>query len=199
MNCINAAIVGKFMIKLMQYRSYVFACMFFTVLSFAASSEPEILGWLEGAYLQPWGVRVRAKLDSGALTGSIHGEQIEVFEKAGGEWIRFHFPYGKREGYEHGFQVERPLIRQSRVKDHDSPSSTRYVIELDVCVSGKTNTMQFSVTDRSNFNYPIIIGRKDLAGRYIIDPGRTFSGKRTCPRRLKGSAPVRNEHHNTGN
>ena len=178
--------------KLTRYPRHIPACLLITLmllqLSGPVNSEPEILGWLEGAYLQPWGVRVRAKLDSGARTSSIHAERVEVFKKNGADWVRFHFPFGQKEGYQHGFDIERPLIRQSRVKDHDSPSTMRHIIELDVCVSGKTDTMQFSLADRSNFNYPMIIGRQALAGRYIIDPGRTFMGKRTCPRKLKKSA-----------
>ena len=185
--------------KFIRCPVYGLACLCLTVLSSPSLSEPEILGWLEGAYLQPWGVRVRAKLDSGAKTGSLHAEKIEIFEKEGRKWVRFQFPFGEKEGYDHGFQIERPLIRRSKVKDHDSPSSARYVIELKVCISGKTDTMQFSLTDRSNFNYPMIIGRGDLAGRYIIDPGRTFLGKRTCPRKLKGTAPGRDERRNSKN
>jgi hypothetical protein len=151
-------------------------------------SEPEVLGWLEGAYLQPWGVRVRARLDSGALTSAIHAENITVFKKNGTEWVRFHFPFGKREGYERGFDIERPLERQSRVKERSGGLQKRYVIKLDVCVSGKTNNIELSLVNRSNFNYPMILGRNALAGHYLIDPGRTFLGSRTCPRKLVNPA-----------
>ena len=156
-----------------------------------AASEPKVLGWLEGAYLQPWGVRVRARLDSGALTSAMHAEHIKVFKKNGEDWVRFHFPFGKREGYEHGFDIERPLLRQSHVKEREGGLQERYVIKLDVCVSGRTNTVELSLVNRSNFNYPIILGREALAGRYLIDPGRTFLGKRTCPRKFLKSSPDR--------
>lgn len=148
------------------------------------SAEPEILGWLEGAYLQPWGVRVRARLDSGALTSSMDAENIRLFKRNGAEWVRFHFPYGEREGYEHGFDIERPLLRQSRIKLREGGLQRRYVIKLDVCVSGKTSAIELSLVNRSNLNYPMILGREALAGRYLIDPGQTFLGRRTCPRKL---------------
>ena len=155
----------------------------------AATSNPEVLGWLEGAYLQPWGVRVRARLDSGARTSSMHAEKIEPFKKDGAEWVRFHFPFGRREGYPHGFDIERPLVRHSHVKNREGGLQERYVIKLDICVSGRTNTVELSLVNRSNLNYPIILGREALAGQYLIDPGRTFMGKRTCPRKLLKSRP----------
>lgn len=154
-----------------------------------AASEPEILGWLEGAYLQPWGVRVRARLDSGALTSAMHAEHIKVFKKNGADWVRFHFPFGQREGFDHGFDIERPLVRESRVKQREGGLQQRYVINLDVCISGKTNTIELSLVNRSTFNYPIILGREALAGHYLIDPGRTFMGKRTCPRKFIKPSP----------
>jgi hypothetical protein len=154
-----------------------------------AASEPEILGWLEGAYLQPWGVRVRARLDSGALTSAMHAENIKVFKKNGADWVRFHFPFGRREGYDHGFDIERPLVRESRVKQRTGGLQQRYVINLDVCISGKTGSIELSLVNRLTFNYPIILGRAALAGRYLIDPGQTFLGNRTCPRKLIRSVP----------
>jgi len=151
----------------------------------AASGDPRVLGWLEGAYLQPWGVRVRAKLDTGALTSSMHAENIELFEKDNVQWVRFHFPFGKREGYENGFEIERPLVREANIKEHVGTSVPRYVIEIDICVSGETRPVEVSLVDRSNFNYPMILGRNALAGRIHVDAGRSFIGDRTCPRKLK--------------
>lgn len=151
------------------------------------SSAPEVLGWLEGAYLQPWGVRVRARLDTGARTSAIHAEHIEIFKKNGADWVKFHFPFGRREGYQQGLDIERPLLRRVHVKKRGGGLAERYVVKLNICISGETNAIELSLVDRSNFNYPIILGRKALAGRYLVDPSRTFLGKRTCPRKIMGS------------
>jgi hypothetical protein len=159
------------------------AAILLMVLTAPVHSEPEIVGWLEGAYLQPWGVRVRAKLDTGARTSAMHAENIETFEKDGQLWVRFRFPYGRREGYPQGFTIERPLARQTKVKN-GSGLHPRYVIELDVCISGKTQTIEVSLADRSIYNYPMLLGRQSLAGRFIIDPDQIFLGSRTCPRKL---------------
>lgn len=148
------------------------------------SAEPARVGWLEGAYLQPWGVRVRAKLDTGAKTSAIHAENIETFERDAGMWVRFIFPYGRREGYPKGFTIERPVVREIRIKGDTGGTAARYVISLDVCVGGKTQTTEVSLSDRSHMNYPMILGRETLAGRFIVDAQQSFMADRSCPRKL---------------
>lgn len=181
-----------------QYISSILkrACVCIMLLAVGLSSvhaAPEVLGWLEGAYLQPWGVRVRAKLDSGALTSSMHAENIESYELDGEPWVRFHFPYGRKEGFTNGFMIERPLVRESKVKEHVGDSAVRYVIKLDICVSGDTFPVEFSLADRTKFNYPMILGRRAMSGRFLVDPGQSFSGKRSCPRRDKASGKLKRQ------
>ncbi len=155
-----------------------------------AIGAPEVLGWLEGGYLQPWGVRVRAKLDTGALTSSIHAENIEIFRANDKDWVRFLFPYGKKEGYPTGFMIERPILRESHVKERGGGLSSRYVIGIDICVSGNTFPVEVSLADRDNFNYPIILGRRALSGRFVVDPGKSFAGNRSCPRRNRKTGKI---------
>jgi len=162
----------------------VLAMLIMVCSTLPLAAEPQTVGWLEGAYLQPWGVRVRAKLDTGAKTSTIHAENIKPYEKNGVIWVRFLFPYGRREGYPEGFVIERPLARQIRVKTDDGTTAPRYVIDLDVCISGKTQTTEVSLSDRGNMNYPMLLGRETLAGHFVIDSQQTFMGKRTCPRKL---------------
>ena len=153
------------------------------LFSAPVKSGPELVGWLEGAYLQPWGIRLRAKLDTGAKTSALHAERIETFEKNGESWIRFHLPFGERDGFPDGIDIERPLHRQTRIKENNTGGTEeRYEIQLDICISGKTYNAEVTLSERSNFNYPLLIGREALAGRFIVDPQQTFLGNRSCPR-----------------
>ncbi len=178
--------------KVKLLKTSYFWCWVMLLFAFSSSAlaAPEVLGWLEGAYLQPWGVRIRAKLDTGAITSSIHAEKIETFEKDGEQWLRFHFPYGKKEGYENGFMIERPIGRQSIVKEHIGENAIRYVVELDICVSGDIFTVEVSLADRTKFNYPLILGRRALSERFIVDPGKSFTGSRSCPRRNRHTGKI---------
>ncbi|MCC6202798.1 MAG: ATP-dependent zinc protease [Gammaproteobacteria bacterium] len=160
------------------------------LLAANCTAEPQILGWLEGAYLQPWGIRVRAKLDTGALTSSLHAEDIGTFERDGAAWVRFHLPYGRKEGYADGIIIERPLQREAVIKERVGESVVRYVVELDVCINGHTYRTPVSLFDRSKFNYPLIVGRTTLEGNIIVDSARTFIGEGECFRARPSVAPA---------
>jgi hypothetical protein len=41
--------------------------------------------------------------------------------------------------------------------------------------------LQLALADRDNFNYPMLLGRRTLKDRVVVDPGRTFLSKRKCP------------------
>ena len=165
------------------YRFFLFLSVF--PLGGSAESAPDPLGWLESAYLQPWGVRLTAKLDTGARTSSIHARNIHVYDKDGEEWVSFTLPVGEKEGYDNGIDVERPLIRKTRIKEHVGKSVLRYVVILDVCLNGKTYPAEVTLADRSQFNYTLILGRSMLGSNIIVDPGSKFiSTDKSCPRKM---------------
>ena len=71
-----------------------------------------VFGWIENATLEPWGVKVKSKLDTGALTSSLHARNIERFEKDGEEWVRFEVNVEDQDEDEKvSRKFERPLYR----------------------------------------------------------------------------------------
>ena len=50
------------------------------LVSATVQAEDKVFGWVENAYIEPWGIAVKAKLDSGALTSSLDARDIEMFE-----------------------------------------------------------------------------------------------------------------------
>ena len=145
-------------------------------------AQPEVLGWLEAAYLLPSGIRLRAKLDTGARTSSIHAIDIEPYEKDGEPWVRFSVPYKPDKDvdeYEY-LALEKPVIRETRIKEHVGESNTRYVVELEYCLNGKHYHTPFTLADRSNFHYPVLLGRLSLRNKVLVDPSRSFTANESC-------------------
>lgn len=140
-----------------------------------------IVGWVERVNLLPADVPVYAKLDTGARTSSIHAEDIERFDRDGDEWVRFTLVLEDPEDVVHHLPLERPLHRDVRIKDHDDPSDHRPVVELDFCLDGRVERAQFSLTDRSTFIYPVLLGRRFLAGAFVVDSSETFTAEKGCP------------------
>lgn len=139
----------------------------------AQKSERLMAGWLEMVVLHPWQIKLKAKLDSGAKTSSIHAENIEYFEHDDKVWVRFNLPKG------HGKKavqrsIEAPLLREVRIKRHKLPPISRPVVTMSFCLNSRIYKAQFTLADRGNFNYPILLGRRFLKDNFLIDPAATF-------------------------
>ena len=49
----------------------------------------ELVGWIENAVIYPGGLELKAKIDTGAQTSSMHSEDYKIYDKHGKQWIRF--------------------------------------------------------------------------------------------------------------
>ncbi len=137
--------------------------------------ETLVAGWLESIILQPWNIKLRAKLDTGAKTSSLHAEDIERFERDGKEWVRFHTTDPDEKNPLK--TVEAVLIRDVKIKRHKQKPQTRPVVEMTFCLDGQIYTSEFSLTDRSRFNYQVLLGRRVLQQGILVDPASTFTLK----------------------
>lgn len=136
--------------------------------------EKLVMGWLESVYLRPWNLRLTAKLDTGATTSSLHTDRIERFTKEGEDWVRFTLT-GKED--KKPLIVERPVVRTAYIKERNARSSKRDVVKLVLCKNGREYETEFTLVDRSNFNYPLLLGRSFLQDVALVDASATFLHK----------------------
>jgi hypothetical protein len=130
-----------------------------------------IMGWLESIYVQPWRIRLTAKLDTGAKTSSLHASKVEHFRKDEASWVRFEL-YDQEAGKK--IMVEKPLTRTAYIKERKAGVSPRDVVMMQLCKNGRTYDTEITLVDRSNFNYPLLLGRSFLEGVAYVDSGATF-------------------------
>ncbi len=158
-------------------------------LAFAGNEKQlTIAGWLEVVILSPWQNRLRAKLDTGAKTSSIHAENIETFQQDSQQWVRFNLPQGKSKT-RNKKRVELPVVREVMIKRHDLPPAIRYVVEIGFCLNQHFYSTEFTLADRKNFNYPILLGRHFLKNTILVDSSDSFLHKTkksaTCQTNIK--------------
>lgn len=146
--------------------------------------QRSILGWVEAAYLEPWGFKFRARLDTGAKTSSISGRDIVEFEKDGDPWVRFTFDFKEDKGMpDRQVVIERPLHRYIKIKRHNQKIQNRPVVRLKICINGEVHKGEFSLIDRRSLNYPMLLGRSLLKDVALVDSGNSFLGNRSCAKR----------------
>ena len=111
---------------------------------------------------------IEAKIDTGAYTSSIHCHDIEEFEKDGDKLVRFNLLDPEHPSYEdHIFEL--PIHDKRVVKSSNGQSSLRYFIQTVVRIFEEEFKIELSLTDRSEMRFPILIGRKFLKKRFIVD------------------------------
>ncbi|WP_244147339.1 RimK/LysX family protein [Desulfonatronovibrio hydrogenovorans] len=141
-----------------------------------------IMGWVEKTRLLPDGPFLKAKLDTGARTSSMHARDIEPFEKDGQKMVRFTVDAQcARTGEKQVLQFEKPLKRNVLIRQHQRDPMPRPVVVMDFCLGGTVHSAQFSLTDRSGFNYPVLLGRIFLEDVALVDSGSTGLMSQVCP------------------
>ncbi len=139
-----------------------------------------VFGWVENATVEPWGVAVKAKLDSGALTSSLDAREIETFEREGEEWVRFRLKLEDVESEKvFSERLELPLYRDLRVRGAGGRDA-RPVVLMKVCMGDTVYEEQFSLRDRGEMLYPLLLGRRTISHLGLLDVRETFLQAPAC-------------------
>jgi len=133
----------------------------------------QVFGWRERVKIQEVDQSFNAKLDTGALTSSIHAEDITLFERDGEKWVRF-IATNPREERAKRIPIEAPLVRYARIKEVGGESSRREVVRLRIRIGERSLRGEFTLANRSNMLVPVLIGRSMLKDLGWVDPGRTY-------------------------
>ena len=69
---------------------------------------------------------------------------------------------------------------KANIKNYDGVHDQRYVVDLDICFNGRKYLTEFTLADRSEYIYDVLLGRQFLKKVAIIDPNSTFLTLATC-------------------
>lgn len=137
----------------------------------------EIFGWVERVELLDGKFSMKAKLDTGAANSSLDATHIERFRRDGDRWVRFKVSDPETDEY---VMLEKRLVRNVRIIRHSGDHQRRPVIELPICIGDQRRVVEVNLVDRSNFIYPLLLGRSALEGYVLIDSGQTFMFSPQC-------------------
>jgi hypothetical protein len=158
----------------------------FILLSFLfatpALAKPLVVGWVEEVRLNEVGLKVKAKMDTGAKTSSIDAEIIDIAKSGStkkgrsGDTVVFSVAAnGDKKTF------EREIVRYVRIKKKGGGYIRRPVIEMTFCIAGRSITEEVNLANRENFIYPVLVGRNMIAHAGLaIDPARTLLSRPNC-------------------
>ena len=140
------------------------------------SADPvQVYGWREKVVISDGKIEetFQAKLDTGALTSSIHAEEIELFERDGKKWVRF-IASDPGEKDSKRLRIEAPLVRIARIKEPGGESEAREVVRLAFQLGDRKLKADFTLNNRANMLSPILIGRRTIKELGWVDPSRAY-------------------------
>ena len=125
-----------------------------------AEDKPKtVIGAVEEVVLSPWGVKFPARIDTGSELTSLDVRDLTIKNKV----AQFRLPekYGN-------ILLSLPVIRYIKVRSADS-RGRRPVVEIELCLGSKRIRVQANLNNRSQVEYPLILGRNVLRQGFIVD------------------------------
>lgn len=170
----------KRLIRWEKYFSWLVLVILLGVATPVAATQKRIIGWIEPVtvLINDTVLTFAAKIDTGADYSSIDAESLETFTRNGETWVSFEL----EDDNGNLKLLELPLHKKTRVKRKGSSSERRYVVMLDMCLGGIRRTTRFSLVDRHNYKYRLLIGRDFLRGRFVIDAELKNTTAVVCPK-----------------
>jgi hypothetical protein len=142
---------------------------------------PVVVGWREWVALPQAGVDwVKAKIDTGARSSSIHAFDLEAYDVDGQEWVRFSIHPWQRSD-EDVAELSLPVLDRRDVRSSNGQTEQRYAVALDVTLAGRTITTVMTLSNRDEMGFRMLIGREALERGFLVDSARSYAGGR--PRR----------------
>lgn len=111
---------------------------------------------------------ISIKVDTGAYTSSIHCHEIKELEENGSKFIAFKLLDSSHPQYQDKVLKTSSYI-EKRVKSSNGQVESRFIISTNIFLFGEVLPIELSLSERSNMKYPVLLGRKFLSHKFIVD------------------------------
>lgn len=137
-------------------------------------SGKAVLGRVEYVWLDGAAEYAKARIDTGAKSSALHAAKIQPFERDGEPWVGFELVMDEKP-----FVMEAPLVRYVRVKQSSaSELDRRPVVKLKVNLGELREETEFTLSNRKEMLYPVLLGRSFLQDIAVVDVAKKFTRSR---------------------
>ncbi len=149
--------------------------------------ELPIIGWREWVGLPDLGIEtIKAKVDTGARSSSLHAFRVRVFERDAETWVRFDVQPIQRNSTKIT-DLEAPVLEFRSVRSSSGRASQRPVIVTSVSLLGLTWPVELTLANRDEMGFRMLLGREAFRSRFLVDAGRSYYGGRPPSSRRKNA------------
>ncbi|MFZ9469687.1 MAG: ATP-dependent zinc protease [Rickettsiales bacterium] len=133
------------------------------------------IGWKEWFSLDSLALpAIKAKIDTGAKTSSLHAFNIETFYIEDVEYVRFDIhPLQKNKKFMRSCYAQ--IIDRRMVSDSSGKKERRIVIKSDVKIGDKKLRIELTLANRDNMSFRMLLGREAIKqAKMIVDISKSF-------------------------
>lgn len=143
--------------------------------------QKPVIGRVEKFNFPELGIfEIDCKIDTGAYTSSIHCHDIEPFWDGDQEMVRFRLLDPSHPAYNHK-EFVLPVKTRRKVKSSFGNTQKRIIIQTKMQIFEKRYTIELSLADRSRMSYPVLLGRKALTKRFLVDVSKKNLSQKSKP------------------
>ena len=133
--------------------------------------KKRVVGWREHAALPDLKIKqVIAKIDTGANIATIDAADIKFVTRKDVKYVKF--TVKKRNNTVR--KTSAPLAGFKRIRSSNGDVERRPYIKTDILMDGITKNIELTLTDRGPMDYTMLIGRKALGRRWMVNPSISF-------------------------
>ena len=144
-----------------------------------------MIGWREWLALPELGISmIKAKVDTGARSSSLHATHMEYFRRKKQDWVRFQVNPVQRSKAKI-ITAETQILEHRNVRSSSGKASLRPVIVTEVTLLGVSWPIELTLANRDEMGFRMLLGREAIRGRVLIDPGRSFFGGKPVQKNRK--------------
>lgn len=142
-----------------------------------------LIGWREYVALPELGIPfVKAKIDTGARSSSLHAVDVDVYQEDGRDMVRF-LVHPKQRSEQQAIECRAEVHEFRSVRSSSGHEEKRPVLVTAASVLGVTWPIELTLTDRSQMGFRMLLGREAVRGRFLVHPGRSWFGGRHLKKR----------------
>ncbi len=142
---------------------------------FLTIENKHMLGRLEWLWLEQLEKPLKARIDTGAGTSSMSAINLVEIERDGKKYVRFDLDKDPDDDETKPITLTLPVVKYVRILQSSTKKSDRRpVVEVPASVGPITQTIEFTLTDRTHLNYPVLLGREFLQDIAVVDVSKKF-------------------------
>lgn len=128
---------------------------------------------------------IDAKIDTGAYTSALHVKKIKPLEKDGKPYVRFRLDHPHHPAFNNK-EFVLPVFAHKPIKNSSGTAELRFIVRTPIILFGKKYMTEFSLADRSKMECPVLLGRKLLYRKFLVDvTQKNLSFKHKVKRKAK--------------